>query len=89
MKTVSVTTAAPVVVTDAGTGYRFVVPLTVAAIPGGGGTLTVAYQVSPGNNWTDWPDGTVTEKTVSVLAGPVYALRFTATGATGVVELGS
>lgn len=62
-------------------------PLTVSAIPGAGGTLLIEYQLVSGGTWTEWPGGTVAVKTIYVLAGPVYALRFTAVVSTGTVEI--
>lgn len=62
-------------------------PLTVSAIPGAGGTLLIEYQLVSGGAWTEWPGGTVAAKTIYVLAGPVYALRFTAVVSTGTVEI--
>jgi len=63
-------------------------PLTISAIPGAGGTLLVEYQLVKDGSWTEWPGGVVAAKTIYVLAGPVYALRFTAAVAAGVVEIG-
>lgn len=62
-------------------------PVTVAAIPGSGGTLAVAYQLVSGGTWHNWPAGTVSTATVYLLTGPVYALKFTATTNPGVVEI--
>lgn len=62
-------------------------PITIRAKPGGGGTLLVEYQVEPNDDWTAWPDGTVAVATVAVMAGPMYALRFTAAAATGTIAL--
>lgn len=88
MEIVTVTAATPVVRSSGG-DWMMNVPMTVAAIPGEGGTLKVDYQVVVDGVWTTWPSGTVSEKTISVLNGPVYALRFTAAVSTGTVELGS
>lgn len=88
MRIVTVTTATPVVLTSSGSNSgAFDIPCTVAAIPGGGGSLLVEYQVVPSGSWTAWPASTVTTKTTYVLNGPIYALRFTATTATGTVEI--
>lgn len=69
-------------------------PMTVTAIPGASGTILVEYSTTPnaaGNagaaNWTAWPSGTVSAKTVDTLIAPVAALRFTATTATATVEV--
>lgn len=70
-----------------GDGYSIPYPLTLVALPGGGGTLLVEYQVAQGGAWTAWPEGTVSEKTISALNGPVHALRFTAAVANGMVEV--
>ena len=93
MRLITVTVAAsPVAYTSGGIdslnpdtiGY----PLTVSAIPGAGGTLLVEYQLVKDGSWTEWPGGAVAAKAIYVLAGPVYALRFTAAVAAGVVEIG-
>ena len=93
MRLITVTVAAsPVAYTSGGTdslkpdtiGY----PLTISAIPGAGGTLLVEYQLVKDGSWTEWPGGAVAVKTIYVLAGSVYALRFTAAVAAGVVEIG-
>jgi hypothetical protein len=90
MRLITVTTAAPVTFTSAGGELTYLpIPMTVVAIPGSGGTLSVEYQVVSGGSWTAWSSGTVNSKTVSVLGGPVYALRFTALLANGTVEIGS
>lgn len=81
----TVSTAAPEVA-DAG-GYSLPFPLTLTALPGSGGTLLVEYQTAGNGVWTAWPDGMVSAKTVAVLNGPVYALRFTAAVANGIVEV--
>lgn len=63
-------------------------PLTVTAIPGGGGTMNVEYRTAPGSStWIAWPSGAVGAATADTLMSPVYELRFTAAGATGSVEV--
>ena len=74
-------------VTLDGDGYSIPFPLTVVALPGSGGTLLVEWQAAHGGAWSAWPDGTVSAKTVKILNGPVYALRFTAAVANGIVEV--
>lgn len=74
-------------VTLDGDGYSIPFPITVVALPGGGGTMLVEYQAAQGGAWTAWPDGAVSAKTVGILNGPVYALRFTAAVANGIVEV--
>ena len=90
MKSVTVTVATPVIYASGSTvsagATSLPMPLTVVAIPGAG-TLVVEYQVVSGGSWTAWPAGIVAAKTVSVMNGAVFALRFTAAGADGVVEL--
>jgi len=69
----------------------FTPPLTIAAIPGAGGTLKVESQTAPEGTWFPWSEGTagvVAVATQAVLDAKVYALRFTAATATGTVELG-
>ena len=88
MKSLTVTTATPIIESSGGE-WMMNIPMTVAVIPGEGGTLAVEYQVVADGSWTAWPDGTVSAKTISVLNGPVYALRFTAATANGTVEIGS
>ncbi len=85
-KSVSVT-AAEAVALYPDTNDTLPWPITVRAKPGGGGTLLVEYQVVPSGDWTAWPAGTVAAATVAILAGPLYALRFTAAAATGTIEL--
>jgi hypothetical protein len=88
MKSLTVTTATPIIESSGGE-WMMNIPMTVAAVPGAGGTLAVEYQIVADGSWTAWPDGTVSAKTISVLNGPVYALRFTAATANGTVEIGS
>lgn len=89
-KSYTVTTATPVY--EDTQGFPF--PLTVTAIPGGGGTMAVAYSTTPnaaGNpgsaTWIDWPSGAVAANTSDSLLSPVAALRFTAATASGTVEV--
>lgn len=85
----TVATAAPSVVD--GNGYSIPFPVTISALPGGGGTLKVEYQVATDGSWQLWPAGTagvVESATTMLLTGPVNALRFTAAAADGVVEIG-
>lgn len=72
----------------------FPYPLTITAIPAGGGSLEVAYSTTPnaagntaGATWIAWPSGTVAATTSDSLLSPVAALRFTATTANGTVEV--
>lgn len=90
MPIIAVTTAAPVVYTSSGSEYsnKLPAPITVVVIPGSGGTLAVEYQVVTGGSWTAWPSGTVAAKTVGLLNGPIFALRFTAYVTDGIVEIG-
>ena len=88
MKSLTVTTATPVIESSGG-DWAMNYPMTVIAIPGTDGTLTVEYQAVADGSWTAWPSGTVSVKTVSILDGPVYALRFRAYNANGTVEIGS
>ena len=69
-------------------------PATVMAVPGGGGTLSIAYSTTPGAaalgagaTWVVWPSGTVGVATSMTLASPVQGIRATASGATGTVEI--
>jgi hypothetical protein len=87
MSIFTVTTAEPVVTTNGGEGYRLIVPLTVAAVPGATGTMLVEFQVVSGGEWYEWPDSVVSAKTVGKLNSAVYALRFTADTADGTVEV--
>jgi hypothetical protein len=88
MKSFTVLTAAPAV---------FPVPrtiagsITVAAIPGSGGTLKVESQTAPDGAWFVWDqgtDGVVSVATQAKLDSKVHALKFTAATAAGSVELG-
>ena len=82
-----VTIATPVVY-ESGGAWSVNTPMTIAAVPGSGGTLLVETQVAPGGVWTEWPDGAVSAATVGKLDSKVHALRFTAATAAGSVELG-
>jgi hypothetical protein len=85
MKSFTVLTAAPAV---------FPVPrtiagsITVAAVPGSGGTLLVETQTAPGGQWFPWSEGVVSAATQMKLGSKVHALKFTAATAAGAVELG-
>ena len=93
MRSITVTAATPVVLTSGGDSTHdhvsLAFPATIAAIPGAGGTILVEYQLVKDGSWTNWPDGAVGAKTISVLGGPVYALRFTAAVDTATVEISS
>lgn len=67
---------------------------SVAAFPGGGGSLLVEYSLSSEaavvggtGRWLPWPSGTVTTGTADTLISQAMALRITATTAAGVVEV--
>ena len=80
MRSIIVTTAAPIT-------FTITMPITVAVIPGSGGTLLVEYQLVPDGLWYPWSAGAAATKTVYALVSPVNALRFTATTADGIVEV--
>ena len=87
MRSITVTTATPIVLT-AGDSNSIEVPFTIGAIPGAGGTLAVEFQiVKDSTTWFAWTPGTVSAATADLLMGPVYAVRFTAAIANGVVEV--
>ncbi len=86
----SVTTATPVYVDVHGSAF----PMTVTAIPGASGSLSVFYSTTngaaqnPGSaNWLAWTAGTVSANTTDGLLAPVCALKFTAATSTGTVEV--
>jgi hypothetical protein len=86
----TVTTATPVV-HESGGAWSVNTPMTVAAVPGSGGTLLVETQTAPGGRWFPWSEGTdgvVSVPTQMKLGGKVHAIRLTAADADGVVELG-
>lgn len=56
-------------------GYAF--PSTVFAAPGSGYSITVAYSVDGGVNYTNWAAGSVTSFTESVFDAPISHLKFT------------
>lgn len=69
-------------------------PLTVTAIPAGGGSITVSYSTTPNAaglgasaTWITWPSGTVTATTNDYLKSPVSGLRFVAATSAGTVEV--
>lgn len=74
-------------VTLDGDGYSIPWPVNILALPGSGGTILVEWQMAAGGAWTAWPYGAVSTKTQDLLQGPVYALRFTAAIANGIVEI--
>ena len=69
--------------------------MTVKAIPGSGGTMTIEESTSPidevHNGTASWdliPEfSAVSVNTIKVFQGPVTALRVTAATANGVVEI--
>jgi hypothetical protein len=89
-ETYTVTAATPVYVDVQGYPY----PLTVTAIPGGGGTVLVEFTTTPKGAglagaavWHEWPAGAVAASDTDALLSPVAGLRFTATVATATVEI--
>jgi len=82
---IAVGTAAAVTISSE--AFESSVPLTVAAVPGSGGTLAVAYQLAASGTWHNWPAGAAASTEVYLLTGPVYALKFTAATQPGVIEL--
>jgi len=69
-------------------------PISVSAIVGSGGSVTVQYSTTPQAavlqgtaNWFTWPSGTVTANTNDYVKSPVSALRFTAATTAGTVEV--
>lgn len=91
MRSITVTPTTAVVLTSGGSASRgpfsLGIPATIAAIPGAGGTILIEYQLVKDGSWTNWPDGAVAAKTISVLGGPVYALRLTADVSDATVEV--
>lgn len=91
MKSITVTTSTPIVYSSGGSSSQkptaLPYPLGIVAVPGSGGTLVVAFQLVKDGTWVNWDSGVVSAATASVLTGPVYALRFTAATANGVIEL--
>lgn len=85
MRSITVATETPIVFASGDSVIP--APVTIAAIPGSGGTLLVEYQVVENGSWFEWPDGTIDAAVANVLDGPVYALRFTAAAANGTVEI--
>lgn len=89
-KSYSVTTATPVY--EDVQGFPF--PLTITAIPAGGGTISVYYSTTPNAagqpgsaTWIAWPGGTVSTTTSDALMSPVAGLKFVAATANGTVEV--
>lgn len=69
-------------------------PLSVTAVPGASGSVTVQISTTPdaagkttAATWATWPEGTVTVTTTDVLISPVSAIRVTAATAAGALEL--
>lgn len=70
------------------------IPSTVTAVPGGGGSLALAYSTTPRSAglgasavWVDWPSGLVTANTSATLVSPITGLRVIASVAAGTVEV--
>lgn len=73
---------------------NFPFPMTVSAIPGGGGTLLVEFSCTPSAaalttsaTWASWPAGAVSSAETDTVLSPITALRFTATTANGTYEV--
>ena len=86
IQTLTVTVGSPVIIA-ADSRRSLIIPATVRATPGSGGTLLVEYRVSAEGAFVAWPAGTVSSVAIYVLTGPVQALRFTAATAHGMVEI--
>lgn len=70
--------------------------VSVAAFPGGGGTVTIQFTLSPPAlveagtaSWVAWSKGAVSSADADTLAGPVTAVRASAATAAGVFEIAS
>lgn len=88
MRIITVTTAAAVTYDcDGVNSTKLPIPTSIAVNPGAGGTLLVEYQLVDGGLWSNWPAGAAATRTIYVLTGPVYALRFTAAVNDGTVEI--
>lgn len=81
-----VAVGAPLIVTTNGE-FSLPYPLSIKAAPGSGGTILVEYRLSVDDDWTAWPDGTVSVVTIYKLDGNVNGLRFTALIAAGVAVI--
>lgn len=88
MRSITVEVGTPVILTSGGddSSDSLPVPAVVSVLPGAGGTLLVEYQVIENGSWTDWPGGAAAVKTIYVLTGPIYSLRFTAAVSNGTAE---
>lgn len=69
-------------------------PVTVTAIPGGGGTMTIYATTSPRSaidagtaNWVAWPAGAVAVATQNTAFGVVTGIKCTAAVAPGSCEI--
>lgn len=69
------------------TGATLPAGLSAVLIPTSGGTAYFEYRVNSTDTWTVWEPGVVSVKTTTVLAGPVQALRVTATTQLATVHL--
>ncbi len=63
------------------------IPVSIFCWPGSGGSLKVEIQLIPGGRWALWPFDNAFEPVATSYLGHCNAMKFTATGATGVVEL--
>jgi len=69
-------------------------PISVSAVPGAGGTVTVSRSITPdaagkttAATWYELTSGAVSAATLVVQTSPVAGLRFTATVSAATVEI--
>lgn len=59
---------------------------TIGVVPGGGGSMTVQYRISPNGPLRTWAPGSVTVATDEATISPYLEMHFTATGEDGFAE---
>lgn len=65
----------------------FYSPISVAIVPGNGGTMSMYYKLVDESSWIATDQIDVASRTELVIDYPVLALKFTATTQNGAVEI--
>ena len=66
---------------------NFFSSITIALIPGSGGTITMSYKIVDDSDWQEIDDGPASSRSEIVIDYPVSWLKFAAATNTGKVEL--
>ena len=65
----------------------FFSPITIAMIPGSGGTITMSYKVVDDSDWEEIDDGPASTRSEIVIDYPLSWLKFAAATEDGKIEL--